>query len=265
MNGISSWDTQRILIRKPARRLVRTPTATSQVHRNIKAPADPEAGLLSTEALPASVDILMRKIGFPEEDGFLGATNEQNMWIALCELYCSGVKVDTIIQAALERGAVARYGAQSEAAMTYHVVKIDLKRGNVGQSNEGLGRLNLTLRENKSKRNGAFAARMNVLADIRRLTNNAEPSADNATRFEHAIGSLQDLSYAGDDYKAYETASTIGAEITNALAKGPVEDSRAVASFKGLVRQHEEIVRKNPEKLGNKTVVAVSLKWFMEL
>ena len=169
MNGISSWDTQRILIRKPARCLVRTPTATSQVHRNIKAPADPEAGLLSTEALPASVDILMRKIGFPEEDDFLGATNEQNMWIALCELYRSGVKVDPIIQAALERGAVARYGTQSEAAMTYHVVKIDLKRGNVWQSNEGLGRLNLTLRENKSKIGGACVARMNALSNIRAL------------------------------------------------------------------------------------------------
>lgn len=104
------------------------------MHRNIKAPADPEAGLLSTEALPASVDILMRQIGFPEEDGFLGATDEQNMWIALCELYCSGVKVDAIIQAALKRGTVARYGAQSEAAMTYCMAKFDLKHATPGRA-----------------------------------------------------------------------------------------------------------------------------------
>ncbi len=44
-----------------------------------------------------------------------------------------------------------------------------------------------------------------------------------------------------------------------------VEDSRAVASFNGFVRQHEAIVRENPGKLGNQAVVAVSLKWFMEL
>lgn len=237
----------------------------SQARRDMKAMEDPEDGLLSTETLPASVEILMRQIDFPEEDGFLSATDEQNMWIALCELYCSGVKVDAIIRAALEQGAVARYGAQSEAAMTYYIAKFDLKRGNVRQSNEDLGRLNLTLRENKSKIDGACVARMNALADIRTLTNNAEPSADHATRFERAIGSLQDLSYAGDDYKAYETASAIGAEITNALAKGPVEDRRAVASFNGLVTQHEAIVRENPEKLGNQAVVAISLKWFMEL
>lgn len=236
----------------------------SRRHRNIKAPADPEAGLLSTEALPASVDILMRQIDFPEEDSFMSATDEQNMWIALCELYRSGVKVDAIIRAALEQGAVAHYGAQSEAAMTYYMAKFDLKHATPGRATRTWG-LNLTLRENKSKMDGAFATRMNALADIRRLTNNAELSADHATRFEHAIGSLQDLSYAGDDYKAYETASAIGAEIANAHAKGPVEDSRAVVSFKGPVREHEEIVRKNPEKLENQAVVAVSLKWFMEL
>lgn len=149
--------------------------------------------------------------------------------------------------------------------MTYYMAKFDLKRGNVRQSNEGLGRLSLTLRENKSKIDGACVARMNALADIRTPTNNAEPSADHATRFEHAIGSLQDLSYASDDYKAYETASAVGAKITNALAKGPVENRRTVASFNGLVRNHGAIVRENPRKLGNQAVVAVSLKWFMKL
>lgn len=93
---------------------------------------------------------------------------------------------------------------------------------------------------------------MNVLTGIQTLTNNAEPSVDHATSFARAIGSLQDLSYPGDGYKVYETASSIGAEITNALAKGPVEDRRAVASFNGLFRQHETIARKSQGKLGGK-------------
>lgn len=106
---------------------------------------------------------------------------------------------------------------------------------------------------------------MSALASIRQLTNNAEPSAGHAAQFESAVGALQDLNYAGDGYKAYETASAIGAEATNALAKGSVEDGRAVASFNRLVKQHETIVRKHPVQLGNQAVVAVSLRWFMEL
>ena len=38
---------------------------------------------------------------------------------------------------------------------------------------------------------------------------------------EYAIGSLRDLSHAGDNYRTYEGASAIEAEITNTLAQGP--------------------------------------------
>lgn len=69
----------------------------------------------------------------------MGATDEQNMWIALCELYCSGIKVDAIIQAALKRGTVARYGAQSEAAMTYCMAKFDLKHATPGRATRTWG------------------------------------------------------------------------------------------------------------------------------
>ena len=220
---------------------------------------------LETETLPASLELLMRQIHFPTEDGFLSATDEQNMWISLCELYCSGVKVDSILRAALERGIVTRFGPQSEAALTYYTAKFDLKRGNVRQSNEDLMRLNLTLKENSSKIDGACSSRMLALAKIRTLTNSAVPSVDHVTRFEYAIGSLQELRFASDDYKAYEMASAIGAEITNALAKGSIEDRRAITQFNNLVKQHEALVEKYPEKLGNQAVVAISLKWFMEL
>jgi hypothetical protein len=98
---------------------------------------------------------------------------------------------------------------------------------------------------------------MAALVGVRALTNNAKPSAGHAAHSERAIGTLQDLSYAGDDYKAYETASAISAEITKALAKGPVEDERAVVSSNGLVKQHETIICSNPKKLGNQAVVAV--------
>ncbi|MBM6907159.1 hypothetical protein [Collinsella intestinalis] len=36
----------------------------------------------------------------------MSTTDEQNIWIAFCELYCSGVKVDAIIRAALEQAFV---------------------------------------------------------------------------------------------------------------------------------------------------------------
>lgn len=87
--------------------------------------------LLATEALPASMDLLMRQIHLPDGDEFLSAADEQGSWIALSEIYCSGVKVDSIIRAALDRGITSRYGAQSEAALTYYMAKFDLKRGNV--------------------------------------------------------------------------------------------------------------------------------------
>lgn len=224
-----------------------------------------EINLLATEALPASMDLLMRQIHLPDGDKFLSAADEQGSWIALSEIYCSRVKVDSIIRAALDRGVASRYGAQSEAALTYYMAKFDLKRGNVKQSDKDLWQLQRTLEGNSSKIDGACTDRMSALASILQLTNNAEPSADHAARFEYAVGALQDLNYAGDDYKAYETASAIGAEVTNALAKGSVGDGRAVASFNKLVKQHETIVRKHPVQLGNQAVVAVSLRWFMEL
>lgn len=221
--------------------------------------------LLATEALPASMDLLMRQIHLPDGDEFLSAADEQGSWIALSEIYCSGVKVDSIIRAALDRGITSRYGAQSEAALTYYMAKFDLKRGNVKQSDKDLWQLRRTLEDNRSKIDGACADRMSALASIRQLTNNAEPSTGHAAQFESAVGALQDLNYAGDGYKAYETASAIGAEVTNALAKGAVEEGRDTASFNRLVKQHETIVREHPEQLGNQAVVAVSLRWFMEL
>ena len=136
---------------------------------------------------------------------------------------------------------------------------------NVKQSDKDLCQLRRTLEDNRSKIDGACADRMSALASIRQLTNNAEPSAGHAAQFESAVGALQDLNYAGDGYKAYETASAIGAEVTNALAKGAVEEGCDTASFNRLVKQHETIVREHPEQLGNQAVVAVSLRWFMEL
>ena len=255
--SISEGDEARI---KEALRMIAL--ATPQRMREEEAA---EINLLATEALPASMDLLMRQIHLPDGDEFLSAADEQGSWIALSEIYCSGVKVDSIIRAALDRGIASRYGAQSEAALTYYMAKFDLKRGNVKQSDRDLWQLRRTLEGNSSKIDGACADRMSALASIRQLTNNAEPSADHAAKFESAVGALQDLNYAGDDYKAYETASAIGAEVTNALAKGSVGDGHAVTSFNRLVKQHETIVRKHPVQLGNQAVVAVSLRWFMEL
>lgn len=130
-----------------------------------------------------------------------GAAEEQGMWIRLCRLYSSGVEVDSIIRATLEHDAVTCYGAQSEVALTYYMAKFDLKRGNVAQSNQDLGRLSISLKKNKSKIEGACTKRMATLVDIRALTNNAKPSADHTALFERAIGSLQDLNYASNDYK----------------------------------------------------------------
>ncbi len=256
--SISEGDETRI---KEALRMIAM--ATPQRMRGEEESA--EINPLATETLPASMDLLMRQIHLPDGDEFLSAAGEQGSWIALSEIYCSGVKVDSIIRAALDRGIASRYGAQSEAALTYYMAKFDLKRGNVKQSDKDLWQLHRTLEDNRSKIDGACADRMSALASIRQLTNNAVPSADHAARFESAVGALQDLDYAGDDYKTYETASAIGAEVTNALARGPVGDERAVASFNRLVKQHETTVREHPEQLGNQAVVAVSLRWFVEL
>lgn len=144
--------------------------------------------LLATEALPASMDLLMRQIHLPDGDEFLSAADEQGSWIALSEIYCSGVKVDSIIRAALDRGITSRYGAQSEAALTYYMAKFDLKRGDVKQSDKDLWQLRRTLEDNRSKIDGACADRMSALASIRQLTNNAEPSAGHAAQFESAVG-----------------------------------------------------------------------------
>lgn len=224
-----------------------------------------EINQYAVEAMPASMDFLMERIHLPDGDEFLSAADEQDSWIILSELYCSGKDVDKVIRAALNQGIASRYGAQSEAALTYYMAKFDLKRGNVKQSDKDLWQLRRTLEDNRSKIDGACADRMSALASIRQLTNNAVPSADHAARFESAVGALQDLDYAGDDYKTYETASAIGAEVTNALARGPVGDERAVASFNRLVKQHETTVRDHPEQLGNQAVVAISLRWFVEL
>lgn len=216
-------------------------------------------------ALSASVDLLMRQIDFPEEDGFLSAADEQRMWVALCRLYSSGMEVDSIIRAAVDLGIASRYGAQAEAVLTYYMAKFDLKRGNVKQSDKDLKQLKWILGENKSKIDGACIARMSTLAGIRALTNNAVPSVNHIEQFERAIHSLQDLDYADDNYKRYETASAIGAEITNSLAKGAIEDDRTAERFNSLIKQHKGMIDKHPEQLGNQAVVVISLKWFMEL
>ena len=106
---------------------------------------------------------------------------------------------------------------------------------------------------------------MSALAEIRKLTNNAVSSAEHVSRFEFALGSLKDLRYCSDGYKAYETASAIGVEVTNALAKGPASSGPAIAGLEKLTVEHSEMIEQFPEQLGNQQVVAISLRWFMEL
>lgn len=237
----------------------------SRTPRRARKEEEAEIRQYAVEAMPTSMELLMERIHLPGGDEFLSAADEQNSWIILSKLYCSGKDVDKVIRAALNQGIASHYGAQSEAALTYYMAKFDLKRGNVKQSDKDLWQLRRTLEDNSSKIDGACADRMSALAGIRQLTNNAVPSADHAAQFESAVGALQDLDYVGDDYKIYETASAIGAEITNALARGSIGDERAVASFNRLVQQHETTVREHPEQLGNQAVVAISLRWFVEL
>ena len=237
----------------------------SRTPRRARKEEEAEIRQYAVKAMPTSMELLMERIHLPGGDEFLSAADEQNSWIILSKLYCSGKDVDKVIRAALNQGIASHYGAQSEAALTYYMAKFDLKRGNVKQSDKDLWQLRRTLEDNSSKIDGACADRMSALAGIRQLTNNAVPSADHAAQFESAVGALQDLDYVGDDYKIYETASAIGAEITNALARGSIGDERAVASFNRLVQQHETTVREHPEQLGNQAVVAISLRWFVEL
>ena len=225
----------------------------------------PAIDLRQAETISASVDLLMKGLDLPDEKGFLKPEDEQNAWKALSNTYCGGIKIDTIIQSGLDLGLFDRYGAQIEVMMRHFASKFNLKRGKVEKSNNDLGRLTRALESNRSKIDGTCILRMSALAEIRKLTNNAVPSAEHVSRFEFALGSLKDLRYCSDGYKAYETASAIGAEVTNALAKGPASNGPAIAGLEKLTVEHSEMIEQFPEQLGNQQVVAISLRWFMEL
>lgn len=121
------------------------------------------------------------------------------------------------------------------------------------------------MRAKRPEIDGVCAKRLSALVDIRKLTNRAEPTAEHVGEFKSALGALQEFEYASDDYKAYETASAIGAEMTNALVRGPVQDSATLQLFKSLVDEHRSTIDRHRETLANQKVVAVSLEWFMEL
>lgn len=217
------------------------------------------------ECLEASIGILMQQIGFPEEAGFLTPSQEQGAWKALSNIYCGGTKVDSLIDAGLASEAFDRYGAQATAAMRYFSSKFSLKRGNVTRSNVDLAKLGASLEHDRARIDGTCLERLTALAEVRKLTNNAEPTTAHAEKLARALDSLQGLEYASDEYKAYETASAIGAEVTNALARGPIYDPSTASCFKGLVAEHARLMDEYPAQLGNQGVVAVSLRWFMEL
>ncbi len=145
--------------------------------------------------------------------------------------------------------------------MTYFLAKFNLKRGKVKLSDSHLGQVKRGLK----KADPLCSRRLGALADIRLLTNAPKATRAHALDFDERLGALQDLPCADDQYKAYESASAIGAEATNLIAGFQPGDEAFACRLKTLAEEHERLVARYPEALGNQEVVAVSLQWFIEL